>query len=229
MGKEISTLTELNQYEIINHKASVRLWLHDVVDGAITPGLLTVENLIAGVTLGLDELYAASDHNHDTAYAALAHNHDSDYADIAHNHNTAYAALTHDHDSDYADIAHNHNTAYATLTHDHDEDYADIDHTHSIYLKSAYAFWVGDGTGAREINLGDESITTPKLIHLYAWNSTYFQLLFWYPPMTTGNLLGLNQAGILILYLVWSINGPFNITTDLNTSGWNYRVSILGR
>ena len=76
MGKEISTQPELNQYEIINHKSNVRLWLHDVVDGLIVPGLVTAENLIAGVTLGLNDLYSASDHNHDSDYADIAHNHD---------------------------------------------------------------------------------------------------------------------------------------------------------
>ena len=94
MGKEISTLPELNQFEAINHKSQIRLWLHDVVDGVVTPGLLTVENLIAGVNLGLDNLYAASDHDHDSAYSAITHNHDADYADIAHNHDSTYATLT---------------------------------------------------------------------------------------------------------------------------------------
>ena len=93
MGLEITKKTELNQYEIINHKSNVRLWLHDVVDGLIVPGLVTAENLIAGVTLGLDDLYASSDHNHDAAYAALAHDHDDDYADIAHNHDADYTPL----------------------------------------------------------------------------------------------------------------------------------------
>ena len=82
MGKEISTQPELNQYEIINHKSNVRLWLHDVVDGIITPGLVTAENLIAGITLGLDQVYSASDHDHDSDYADIAHNHDSTYATL---------------------------------------------------------------------------------------------------------------------------------------------------
>ena len=93
MGLEITKKTELNQYEIINHKSNVRLWLHDVVDGLIVPGLVTAENLIAAVTLGLDDLYSDSDHNHDADYAALAHNHDADYADIAHNHDADYTPL----------------------------------------------------------------------------------------------------------------------------------------
>ena len=59
MGLEISLRTALNQFEIINHQANISLWLHDVVDGVIVPGRVTVESLIAGITLGLDELYAA--------------------------------------------------------------------------------------------------------------------------------------------------------------------------
>ena len=241
MGLEISQKTALNQYEIINHKSNVRLWLHDVVDEVIVPGLVTVENLIAGITLGLDQVYSASDHDHDEDYAALSHNHDlaysaithdhdEDYAALSHNHDTAYSALTHDHDEDYAALAHNHDTAYSALTHDHDEDYADIAHTHSIYLKSAYAAWTGNGTGAREINLSGESITTPEFIHLYAWNSTNFRLLFWSRAITTGNLFGLNHAGILQMYSVWELDGTtLDITTDLNVSSWSYRIAILGR
>ena len=64
MGLEITQKTELNQYEIINHKSNVRLWLHDVVYGLIVPGLVTAENLIAGITLGLDEEYSEITHNH---------------------------------------------------------------------------------------------------------------------------------------------------------------------
>ena len=229
MGLEISQKTSLNQYEIINHKTNISLWLHDVVDGIIIPGRVTIENLIAGVTLGLDQVYSASDHDHDSDYAALAHNHDTAYSALTHDHDSDYAALAHNHDTAYAALTHNHDSDYADIAHNHDSDYADIAHTHSIYLQSAYAAWTGDGTGARTINLSGESITTPEFIHLYAWNSTNFRLLFWSSAITTGNLFGLNQAGILQMYSVWEIDGTtLDITTDLNTSGWSYRIIILG-
>lgn len=160
MGLEISQKTALNQYEIINHKTNISLWLHDVVDGLIVPGRVTIENLIAGVTLGLDELYSASDHDHDEDYAALAHNHDS-----------AYSALTHNHDSDYADIDHNHDSDYAALTHDHDSDYATLTEA-AKHLKFSRAEWAGNATTntQRTINLTGD-VTYTKFLMVMAWET----------------------------------------------------------
>ena len=196
MGKEISTsFAELNQYEIINHKSNVRLWLHDVVDGLIVPGLVTAENLIAGVTLGLNELYSASDHKHDDLYSVLAHNHDSDYADIAHNHDDLYSVLAHNHDSDYADIAHNHDSDYADIAHNHDSDYADIAHNHdsdyadiahnhdsdyadiahnhdATYPRLATVSWSGNTSSATNRDINFTPSITPKVILMLGWSTS---------------------------------------------------------
>lgn len=101
-------------------------------------------------------------------------------------------------------------------------------HTHNYYLTSAGASWIGDGTGARTINLNSSGTLT--FIQLYSWSSTSFQLLFWTLTITAGNLVGLNQNGSLILFSVWeSNNNNINITTSLNASDWNYRVFVLRR
>lgn len=68
MGLEITRKDELNQYEAINHKSSIRLWLNDVVDGVIRPGLMTLETLFVAVTelvsAAMAELYAPISHEH---------------------------------------------------------------------------------------------------------------------------------------------------------------------
>ena len=206
MGKEISTLAELNQYEAINHKSQIRLWLHDVVDGVVTPGLLTVENLIAGVTLGLDDLYAASDHNHDSDYADIAHNHDSDYADIAHNH-----------DSDYADIAHNH-----------DGDYVPYNQGMGVMTAS----WVGNNTTPRTINLNyDVAVTTPLLIICASWqNASTYGLRLWFSPFSSGFFYVLSGSGCAIDAAQWTYNGSSSIEVvqNINLSSWYYRLFMLG-
>lgn len=207
MGKEISTLAELNQYEAINHKSQIRLWLHDVVDGVVTPGLLTVENLIAGVTLGLDDLYAASDHNHDSDYADIAHNHDSDYADIAHNH-----------DSDYADIAHNH-----------DGDYVPYNQGMGVMTAS----WVGDGNATRTINLSyGIGIQTLLFMILMSWkNSSTYALRLWSNVLATGFLYGITNAGCAVDAAQWTFTGgdtSIDIVANINQSSWYYRLFMLG-
>lgn len=224
MGKEISTLTELNQYEIINHKASVRLWLHDIVDEVKILGHVTAENLIAGITLGLDEVYAPMDHDHDEDYAALSHDHSGFYSPVGHDHDAAYAALTHDHDSDYADIAHNH-----------DSDYADIDHSHSIYLQSATASWTGNTTtdGLRNINF---SSITPRVILMLGYASGYGGFTgLWFTGCGTGVF---NNRVIATTNGIWWITDAFNeapssgvlplYSSYYNYSGYNYKALILG-
>ena len=68
MGLEITRKTPLNQYEAINHKSAIKLWLHDVVDDIIVPGLISLETLFVAMTEniseGLDELYAPLEHEH---------------------------------------------------------------------------------------------------------------------------------------------------------------------
>ena len=68
MGLEITRKDELNQYEVINHKSSIRLWLHDVLDGLIKPGLITIETLFVAIAENINEsmaeLYAPIDHEH---------------------------------------------------------------------------------------------------------------------------------------------------------------------
>ena len=68
MGLEITRKTPLNQYEAINHKSAIKLWLHDVVDDIIVPGLISLETLFVAMTenisAGLDELYAPLEHEH---------------------------------------------------------------------------------------------------------------------------------------------------------------------
>ena len=72
MGRELSILPIITSSDAIIRKNTLHLWLHDIIDNAITPELLTVENLtIAMHTLlsdGFDELYANLDHNHDDLY-----------------------------------------------------------------------------------------------------------------------------------------------------------------
>ena len=233
MGKEISTQPELNQYEIINHKSNVRLWLHDVVDGLIVPGLVTAENLIAGVTLGLDQVYSASDHDHDEDYAALAHNHD-----------TAYSAITHDHDADYAALAHNHDTAYSAITHDHDADYAALAHNHDSryynkYLRFAGCNWVGNTTTPTQRTINFIPAIVPDIIIIIAYltsDTTQGFLGIWWTELiqniyhfrghpayhnagiSTNCFYSAPTAGSFILY-----------DFGYNLSGFNYQALILGK
>lgn len=51
MGKEISQLAEINQWEAYNHAEQVKLWLHDIVDEEIVPGLLTIDTLFKSIDM----------------------------------------------------------------------------------------------------------------------------------------------------------------------------------
>ncbi len=53
MGKEISTLAELNQYEIINHQADIKLWGHD---NTLSPALVSIGTLLSAVGLHLADV-----------------------------------------------------------------------------------------------------------------------------------------------------------------------------
>ena len=216
MGLEISQKTSLNQYEIINHKTNISLWLHDVVDGIIIPGRVTIENLIAGVTLGLDQVYSASDHDHDSDYAALAHN-----------HNTAYAALTHDHDSDYAALAHNHDTAYAALTHNHN--YVPL----SQGLAICYANWLGNGNGDREITLvGSPLIHSLRALDLLSWaSSPNYTLYQWRVSYALGYLVTISSSGVSGLqnqFTFTADSNVFGVVSNLNQSSTAYRLLLTG-
>lgn len=63
MGKELSILPLTTSNDAITRKNTLHLWLHDIIDNVITPGLITIENLTISMhTLlsdGFDELYAA--------------------------------------------------------------------------------------------------------------------------------------------------------------------------
>ena len=230
MGLEISQRTALNQYEIINHKTNINLWLHDVVDGVIIPGRVTIENLIAGVTLGLDDLYSSSDHNHDSDYADIAHNHDSDYAALTHNHDSDYADIAHNHDSDYADIAHNHDTTYATLT------------EAAKHLKFSHAEWIGQTTSPtqRTINLSGD-VSYSKFMVVLGWITSTQENAF-ISLWTSGygkNSVGLRWgAGWTPLYFEntdtfysdpGGTSGAFSLYSEhWNYSGMSYRAFILG-
>lgn len=68
MGLEITRKTPLNQYEAVNHKSAIKLWLHDVVDDIIVPGLISLETLFVTITeivsASMAELYAPLEHEH---------------------------------------------------------------------------------------------------------------------------------------------------------------------
>jgi hypothetical protein len=205
MGKEITTQHEFNQYEAYNHRETFYLWLHDILEGTITPGFISLANIFRAGISYYDDVYADIAHNHDGDYAAIAHNHDGDYADIAHNHDGDYAAIAHNHDGDYADIAHNHDGDYAAL---------------SKALVFSYAAYIGNGA-ARSINLIGDICHHPKCILGFTTNDSlgsYTGVWLWYPNYTT------NMTRIF--YNQWS--GYTVFSSDPNTSSNFSSVPLAG-
>jgi hypothetical protein len=71
MGTEITRANEFNQYDALNHREVFYLWLHDIIDGKVVPGHVSLANIFrAGISF-YDAIYAAIDHHHDDLYASI--------------------------------------------------------------------------------------------------------------------------------------------------------------
>ena len=178
MGLEYSTRPELNQYEAQNHAANIKMWLHDFVDGAIVPSIVSLENIFKAVDSYFNITPLGGINFKATAAYNWTSSHDDDFFDmqnnmedlLVHNHDTAYSAITHDHDS-----------AYAALTHDHDTAYA----AKNKGLVFSYTAWVGNAT-ARQINLQGDICHHPVMMYGLAVNDTIPVLhLIWWPSYGT--------------------------------------------
>lgn len=152
MGLEYSTRPELNQYEAQNHAANIKMWLHDFVDGAIVPSIVSLENIFKAIDSYFGITVLGGINFKATAAYDWTSTHDDDFFELQ---------------NDVKDL----------LVHNHDGDYA----AKNKGLVCSYTGWSGDGT-ARQINLQGDICHHPIMMHGLTVNDTIPVLNFiWWP------------------------------------------------
>ena len=162
----------------------------------------------------------------DYLYAVLGHNHDDLYSVLGHNHNDLYSVLGHAHNDLYSVLGHNHNDLYSVLGHDHDDDYVPM----AEGIATMKAYWYGDGSGARTINLTGSAINTIYLLQVLSSDGSNHAIGLYNAGNSAGSLL-IIASSIFVVTSAWSYSAgasQMTIGSDLNTSGYSYAVFLLG-